>query len=246
MNPIALVYIAGPYRPANGRSIDENVQAAEAAACDLIRSGARVLPIVPHSIGLRYSCLSPDGGDEGYWLPATLTLMERCHAVFMLPDWRLSTGATAERARALDLGLPVFESILEVAAWAAARAVAQAVPPAGSPSVPQPPTASQVTDLLRRAARGEVPVACRGDLRWTDMSGFTVPVVMAGWVLHIHNDCGEADYIAQVTAPSGATADYDALCADRGPLYLGPLEDLSEDDLAALERVLEAAPLEAP
>lgn len=246
MNSIALIYIAGPYRPANGRSIDENAQDAEAAACDLIRSGAPALPIVPHSIGLRYSYLSPAGGDEGYWLPATLALMERCHAVLMLPGWRMSSGATGERARAIEIGLPVFESVEEVAAWAATRAVAQAAPPDAAPSVPAPPSASQVAEVLRRAARGEVPVACRGDRRWTDRSGFTVPVVVDGWVLDIHNDCGGADYMAQATSPAGAVADYNALCAGRGPLYLGPLEDLSEDDLDALERVLEAAPLEAP
>lgn len=108
-----------------------------------------------------------------------------------------------------------------------------------------PITAAQVADLLRRAARGEVPVACRG-ARWDDVQCGNVAIAVDGWELWIFNDCDEADYIDRATSPMGDSADYEALCAGRGPLYLGPLEDLSEDDLAALERVLEAAPLEEP
>lgn len=116
---VRLVYIAGPYRAPTPEDIRRNVRAAEALGQAVIETGLPLLPVVPHSIGHRFGYLRPD--DEGYWLPATMALMERCHVVLMIPGWEDSEGSVEERARALALGLPVFETVDDLVKWAQPR-----------------------------------------------------------------------------------------------------------------------------
>lgn len=43
-----------------------------------------------------------------------LWILEKMDALLMLPDWKKSAGATAEREKAIELGIPVFESLEEL------------------------------------------------------------------------------------------------------------------------------------
>jgi hypothetical protein len=113
MTPIRLVYIAGPYRGSDIQ-IRANVTNAEMIAEVIIANAPNLLPIVPHSIGRRYEHIRPD---HDFWLPATLALMERCDAVYLLPGWERSEGTMAERARAMEMGLPVFVDPDALFAW---------------------------------------------------------------------------------------------------------------------------------
>ena len=49
-----------------------------------------------------------------FWLDATMELMRRCDAVFMLSTWKSSIGAQAEFLEAQRLGMPVFETMRDL------------------------------------------------------------------------------------------------------------------------------------
>jgi nucleoside 2-deoxyribosyltransferase len=102
---LQVVYIAGPYRGPTAWRIAENIRDAERAALEVARAG--FVPLCPHSMTAHFH------GEltEEYWLAATLELMRRCDAVLLVGDWKGSAGATAERAEAQRLGIPVYESI---------------------------------------------------------------------------------------------------------------------------------------
>jgi hypothetical protein len=59
--------------------------------------------------------------DPGYdwWLGVTMELLSRCDAVFAIPGWETSNGATREVEWARANDKPVFEDIDELSAWLA-------------------------------------------------------------------------------------------------------------------------------
>ena len=117
---IPLVYVAGPYSAPTEEGRDTNIQEAWTLGCQVATLGA--LPVVPHMNTAHMDALQ----DQQWWLDATLELMLRCDAVIMLPSWPRSHGATNERAVALKVGLPVFETMPELAEWVAASLVEDA------------------------------------------------------------------------------------------------------------------------
>lgn len=52
-----------------------------------------------------------------WWLEADLELLSRCDAVLMLEGWEVLKRANAERLHALELGIPVYYKLQELAAW---------------------------------------------------------------------------------------------------------------------------------
>ncbi len=111
--PILIVYVAGPYRTnsefgstAFGR--EKNIAAAREIGARLARDGH--LPVIPHANTAQFDGLNTDE----FFLEATLELMVRCDAVFLMPNWESSAGARAEKAEAEKLGLPVFTTIAEL------------------------------------------------------------------------------------------------------------------------------------
>jgi hypothetical protein len=119
--PILLVYVAGPYRTnsefgstAFGR--EANIFHAREAGARLAKAGH--MPIIPHANTAQFDGLNTDE----FFLDATLELMLRCDAVFLMPNWQDSTGARAEKEEAEQLGLPVYTSIAELDAHRARMA----------------------------------------------------------------------------------------------------------------------------
>lgn len=96
-----LLYIAGPFRAATPWGIEQNVRRAEAVASTLWGLGAAV--ICPHA-NVRFMGTVP----EEKVLAGCLEIVRRVDALVLLPDWRASSGARAEKALAEELGKPIF------------------------------------------------------------------------------------------------------------------------------------------
>lgn len=114
-----LVYIAGPYTAATAIERTGNIHSARERAVDVVRVVPGIFPVVPHLLGAGWE----DEGSAAFWYAATLEVMRRCDAVLVLPTWKASKGAVAEVEEALRLGLPVFQTVTELARWSSQKVV---------------------------------------------------------------------------------------------------------------------------
>lgn len=103
-----VVFISGPYRDSNEWLVEQNIRQAEALA--LSAWGIGVAVHCPHKNTARFGGALPDE----VWLKGDLEILRRCDAVLCTPDWRRSSGATAEVALAKSLGIPVVETVEEL------------------------------------------------------------------------------------------------------------------------------------
>lgn len=97
-----VVYVAGAYRGPNAYAIELNIRKAEDAGLWLAEQGA--VPLIPHTMYRYYQGALPDA----FWLDATLGLLERSDAIFLLDNFEQSQGALAERQAAVARGMPLF------------------------------------------------------------------------------------------------------------------------------------------
>lgn len=109
----ALVYLAGPFRAQTPWQVEQHVREAESAALFVAQLGA--VPVCVHSMYRFFDRAA--GLSDGYWLAATLEQMRRCDAVLKVKNWRESLGALGEIEEAKRLGLPIFDSLFQVADW---------------------------------------------------------------------------------------------------------------------------------
>lgn len=105
-----LVFICSPFRASTDWQRAENVRRAERMALDVWNVGA--CAICPQA----NSALFHGEGPDDRYLAGYLELLSRCDAVYA---GARSDGVDAEIARATNLGIPVFRSAGEVAAWLA-------------------------------------------------------------------------------------------------------------------------------
>lgn len=98
------VYIAGPYSHP-----DPVTNTAEAIAAGNALSALGFYPYIPH-LSLFWHLLHPH--EIGFWYKHDLAWLEVCDALLRLPG--ASTGADGEEARAHELGIPVYRTILEI------------------------------------------------------------------------------------------------------------------------------------
>jgi hypothetical protein len=103
-----LIYIAGPYRSNTEWGLEGNIRIAEEAALELWQLGAAV--ICPHKNTANFG--GAKGLDDNTWLKGDIEIMKRCDAVFALIGWHVSRGATEEIKLAKQLGIPVFEQMI--------------------------------------------------------------------------------------------------------------------------------------
>jgi len=106
-----VIYIAGHYRDPRGEFyVRCNIREAERAALMVWLWGGAAL--CPHKNTAGF------GGAHGIadetWLKGDLELLERCDAVWALPGWDTSIGATGEVNHAKSLNIPVFTAENEV------------------------------------------------------------------------------------------------------------------------------------
>lgn len=111
-----LVYLAGPYRPytdedGTRHTIAQNVRDAALYGIELWRLG--YVAVIPHTMTYFPQFQQQDGGIRGVppevFLQGELELLRRCDALVLMPNWRISKGATAERDYALANGIPAYE-----------------------------------------------------------------------------------------------------------------------------------------
>src|SRR5947207_8714944 len=106
-----LVYVAGPYRGACEWDVVQNIRRAEALALAVWKLGAAC--ICPH----KNTALLGGAAPDEVWLEGDLEMLRRCDAVICTADWSRSSGAIGEVALARQMGIPVFETIEQLATW---------------------------------------------------------------------------------------------------------------------------------
>lgn len=111
--------MAGPYRAPSAFvpgqqdafGIHENVTNAMRLALEVWRLGAAA--ICPHGNSF---CFQNAAADH-VWLDGDLELLSRADAALMTPDWRRSSGATAEHEHARSKCIPVFYWLCDLKLW---------------------------------------------------------------------------------------------------------------------------------
>lgn len=111
MNYPALIYLAGPYTAPHPYLVQLNVDEARWWAMEICKLGGYGL--APHGVTAHFEGLQ----NYYFYLNATLSLMRRCDAVFMLPNWEQSNGARLEHDDALRLNIPVLYQLSDVDAF---------------------------------------------------------------------------------------------------------------------------------
>jgi hypothetical protein len=112
---LIVVYVAGPYRAPTVWQIECNIHKAREVGIEVARVG--LMPLVPHANTAHYDGIQSDA----FWLKGTMELLRRADAVMLVPGWVKSEGTRLEIEEANRLGLPVFETIEALLAWAEAK-----------------------------------------------------------------------------------------------------------------------------
>lgn len=100
-----VVYISGRYRDPRGAFyIRANIREAERAALFVWKYGG--VALCPHLNTALFD--GAFGIPDDTWLKGDFELVRRCDAVWALPGWESSVGASAEVKLANEIGLPVL------------------------------------------------------------------------------------------------------------------------------------------
>jgi len=117
---IKVIYIAGKYTgkthgPESYIEIERNILVAREWAIKVMSLGG-CIALTPHLNSAHMECDFNRMGND-FWYEADIEMMKRCDAVFLLPNWKDSTGAIKEEKVAREVGLPVFDNLPELEAW---------------------------------------------------------------------------------------------------------------------------------
>ena len=98
------IYISGPMR-----GIEQHNRPAFTAAREML-DALDFEPVDPSLFSITSSVIYLNDED---WLQIDRLILKHCDAIFMLPGWQESEGASLEWADAVELGLPVYGFDLE-------------------------------------------------------------------------------------------------------------------------------------
>jgi hypothetical protein len=103
--PIKLIYIACALTAPTEFERNLNIQAARHAGYKIAKAG--FYPVMPtvNTEGFE------DANTLDFWYRSTMELLRRCDAVYVVNGSHESSGVKAEVCEAVNIGLPVFESI---------------------------------------------------------------------------------------------------------------------------------------
>mgnify|MGYP001806406909 CR=1 FL=1 len=110
-----IVYVAGPYRSTAVNGILANIVAAREAACLVWSIGA--VAICPHLNTAFMDGLLADAD----FLAGDLEILRRCDALYAMPAWRASEGATLEVDEAKRIGMRVLTDATDLRRWVSKR-----------------------------------------------------------------------------------------------------------------------------
>jgi hypothetical protein len=112
LKPRPLVYTAGPMSARTRAGWWKNVEAGKAVGVELLNLGIAV--VCPH-LSAHYDTVDRYRDiDWTAFLQSDLAVVRRADAVFLLPGWQDSKGASVEARVARRNGIPTFESIDEM------------------------------------------------------------------------------------------------------------------------------------
>lgn len=97
-----LIYIAGPFRAANGLDLHRNICEAEALGYRVAELGA--VPVIPHTMYRHFDRTL----DDQFWLNGTLELLRPCHAAVFSARWTSSAGSRGEHRFCEQEGIEFF------------------------------------------------------------------------------------------------------------------------------------------
>ena len=99
-----VIYIAGRYRASCEWELETFLRKAEDAAIKLWSEGWAV--ICPHKNTAHFG--GANGIEDQVWLNGDLEILKRCDAIYMLDNWRESSGAKIEREHAIFNNLDIY------------------------------------------------------------------------------------------------------------------------------------------
>jgi nucleoside 2-deoxyribosyltransferase len=111
------VYLAGPYRGSDAtahdatvyHNIDAHINEAHRWASRLAEDG--IFYFSPHLNSAHMEVTAPNAS-SAFWLELDFQFLQHAWGLFLLPGWRESEGAQAEKAFALAKPMPVFTHLL--------------------------------------------------------------------------------------------------------------------------------------
>ena len=112
-----LIYIAGPYKAATPYETLCNILAARERALDVWELGGAAL--CPHSNTALFD--GARGIPDATWYTGYAEMLLRCDAVYTVPGWERSIGATEEINLALRHAIPVLHTKSDLIAFLGAK-----------------------------------------------------------------------------------------------------------------------------
>ena len=99
-----VIYVAGRYHSSCEWELEGFIRQAEDASLRLWRDGWSV--ICPHKNTAHFG--GALGIPDSTWLEGDIEILKRCDAIYMLSNWKESSGAKEELKIAEQLGLEIY------------------------------------------------------------------------------------------------------------------------------------------
>jgi len=105
-----IIYVAGKYSGIDYEQIEDNILISQKYSVDIWNMGHQAFS--PHLNTRHFEKICKAGYDD--YLDFDLKILRMCDALFMLPDWEQSKGATKEHAYAKQLGIPIYYKLEDI------------------------------------------------------------------------------------------------------------------------------------